>query len=319
MSTRNARCFALLFVLSIVMPPAWASCGVGTCSVETGQEIQAWQDGLVSRLDLRYDNYTLDQPRYGTRAVNVGQVRRHHDEVKTRNQNLWLNADVATSRNWGFSVVTPYVLERDHQHIHNHRGRAYHDSWSLSGLGDMRVLGRYQSDLDAKSRSFWGVKLGFKLPTGSTSDRNSAGLQAERMLQPGTGSLDLLVGGYFNQAVGRGNGWFGSVMMQTPLAIRDQYRPGQALFVDVGYRQKLDAKWSAFLQGNLQVIGQDQGANAEPAQSGGTYFFITPGLQCSLSKNVQLYGFVQLPVYQGVNDVQLTRSYGVTTGLNIRL
>ncbi|NDD29271.1 MAG: transporter [Proteobacteria bacterium] len=319
MSIRQARGFALLFLLFIVTSPAWASCGVGNCSVDTGQEIQAWQDGLISRLDLRYDNYTLDQPRFGTRPVGVGEIRRHHDEIRTRNQNLWLNADIATSRNWGFSVVTPYVLERAHDHVHNHHGHRFYDGWNLSGIGDMRVLGRYQSNFDPASRSFWGVKLGFKLPTGSTSDRNSAGSEAERMLQPGTGSLDVLAGGYFNQAVGKGNGWFGSVMVQSPLTTRDKFRPGQALYVDLGYRQKLDDHWSAFLQGNLQVQGQDQGANAEPPQSGGTYFFITPGVQCSLSKSVQVYGFVQLPVYQGVNDVQLTRSYGVSTGLNIRL
>jgi len=312
------RLLVVLFILSLLTDPAFSSCGVGVCTVNTEQEIQGWQDGLVTRADLRYENYSTDQPRFGTRAVSVGQIRRHHDEISTLNQNIWLRADVATSRNWGFSIQTPFIAERNHAHVHNHRGTQYLDTWNLGGLGDIRVLGRWQDDLDPKSRSFTGAKFGFKLPTGSTSEKNGLGLEAERTLQPGTGSLDVILGGYFNQAVGNGNGWFASVMVQQPLLLRDNYQPGNALYVDLGYRKKIDNRWSAFLQGNFLLQGQDQGANAEP-QTGGTYFSLTPGLQYNFSKDVQMYCFVSVPVYQAVNDVQLTKGYAVTAGFNIRI
>ena len=48
------------------------------------------------------------------------------------------------------------------------------------------------------------------------------------------------------------------------------------------------------------------GAQAEPDDSGGRSLFLSPGVGYAVSKDVQLYGFLQLPLYQYVNGVQLT-------------
>ena len=64
--------------------------------------------------------------------------------------------------------------------------------------------------------------------------------------------------------------------------------------------------------------GRDSGAEAEPDDSGGQYFFISPGVSVSVTSNVQIFALAQLPIYQYVNGVQLTASWGATAGVGVR-
>jgi len=64
--------------------------------------------------------------------------------------------------------------------------------------------------------------------------------------------------------------------------------------------------------------GRDSGAEAEPEDSGGDFAFIGPGLSYSLGRDTQLYGFVQVPLYQYVNGVQLTADWSLVAGLATR-
>ena len=64
------------------------------------------------------------------------------------------------------------------------------------------------------------------------------------------------------------------------------------------------------------------GASGTPrARTGGALFstaFLSPGLSYMLTQSVQAYGFVQLPLYQYVNGVQLTADWAVAAGLSWR-
>jgi hypothetical protein len=75
--------------------------------------------------------------------VNVGEIPRHHDEVETKNQNWVAALDWNLAPDWGVSITLPYV-DREHLHFHNHRGAVLPERWDFRGLGDMRVLGRYE-------------------------------------------------------------------------------------------------------------------------------------------------------------------------------
>ena len=69
------------------------------------------------------------------------------------------------------------------------------------------MLGRYQTSFEDSEQlrlSFAGLLAGVKLPTGKTNVTNDEGAVAERTLQPGTGTTDLLIGAYFRQALGHG-------------------------------------------------------------------------------------------------------------------
>ena len=54
-------------------------------------------------------------------AVGVGEIRQHHDEIRTINRNWIGTYDYTFNPDWGVSATLPYSI-RDHSHIHHHMG-----------------------------------------------------------------------------------------------------------------------------------------------------------------------------------------------------
>jgi hypothetical protein len=178
-----------------------ASCGAAFCLVNTNWGAQGVWTEPGWRADLRYEYIDQDQPRTGTRDINVGEISRHHDEVRTLNRNLFATLDYGFSPDWGASLIIPWI-DRSHEHIHNHHGAAIRDFWKFSDVGDIRVTARYQRVLEAPNAltlSYVGLIGGLKLPTGKTDVTNGEGAVAERTLQPGTGTTDAVLGVYFRR------------------------------------------------------------------------------------------------------------------------
>jgi hypothetical protein len=305
----------LLLATLFVAGEAAASCGAAFCMVNTGWHTQgAWTEP-GARLDLRFEYIDQDQPRAGSRRVGVGEIRQHHDEVRTINRNWLATLDYGFSPEWGMSATLP-LIDRDHAHIHNHMGAQLHDAWSFREAGDLRVLGRRQwqaESVEAERLDFFGARFGLKLPTGQRDVQNDAGDLAERSLQPGTGTTDLLLGGYFRRVLGSGDSWFADLLAQKALHERDGFRPGAQLGVDLGY-----ARGMFMVQLNYLHRWRDRGSEAEPASSGGDFLFVSPGLSYELTDKLQVYGFVQLPLYQHVNGVQLTADWAAVAGAGMR-
>ncbi len=261
---------------------AGASCGTAFCMVNTNWNVQGvWTEpGL--RLDLRFEYIDQDQPRAGSKRVGVGEIPQHHDEIRTINRNWLATLDYTFNEAWGVSATLP-VIDRDHR--------------------DVRVLGRRQwraESAEAQRLDFFGATFGLKLPTGRDDVRNPQGLLAERTLQPGTGTTDLLVGGYFHRVLSSGSSWFADVLIQAPFDEHENFKPG--------VRSSL----------NLLHRDRDSGSEAEPDNSGGRFVYASPGLSYVLLEKLQAYAFLQLPLYQLVNGVQLTADWAFVTGLSVR-
>jgi hypothetical protein len=299
---------------------AAASCGSAFCMVNTSWNVQgAWTEP-GSRLDLRFEYIDQDQPMAGSREVGVGEIRKHHDEIRTLNRNWLATYDYAFGEAWGVSATLPLV-DRDHAHIHNHMGAQLRDDWSFTEPGDLRVLGRRQwrrESAEAQRLDFYGANFGLKLPTGKDDVRNGAGDLAERTLQPGTGTTDLLLGGYFRRMLGSGSSWFADALLQQALDTHEDFRPGARLSLDLGYRREVGEKTGLMLQLNYLHRHRDRGAAAEPEDSGGDALFLSPGASYALTSGLQAYGFLQLPLYQYVNGVQLTGDWAVVAGVSAR-
>jgi Putative MetA-pathway of phenol degradation len=298
-----------------------ASCGAAFCAVNTNWNLQ----GLVAepgwRLDLRYEHINQDQPMAGGKRVAVGQVPQHHDEVKTVNRNYLATLDYTIDDRWGVALTVP-ASDRDHTHIHNHGGARITDQWNFARTGDVRVLGRHQwriENAEKMALDFYGLNFGVKLPTGDRDIRNAAGDRAERTLQPGTGTTDLLLGAYYNGVLpASGMSWFVQGLWQTPMESSEDYRPGQRFSLDAGYRYEVTDRAGLMLQVNAVRRERDSGAQAEPANTGGTFLFLTPGASYAVSKGTQIYAFVQKPLYQYVNGVQLTADWSAVLGVSTR-
>jgi hypothetical protein len=200
-------------------------------------------------------------------------------------------------------------------------GAQLHDRWNFTELGDLRVLGRRQwraESVEAQRLDFYGANFGLKLPTGKDDVENDNGNLAERTLQPGTGTTDLLLGGYFRRMLGSGNSWFVDALLQLPLNTHDGFRPGARVSIDAGYRWEAADRLGLMLQLNYLHRRRDRGAEAEAADSGGDALFASPGASYALTDHLQVYGFLQLPLYQYVNGVQLTADWAVVAGFSAK-
>lgn len=314
------RACAVAGLLATVAATAQASCGSAFCSLNT--DWGAATTGLTegSTLDVRYENIRQDQPQAGSRKVGVGEIPHHHDEVHTFNQNLVATYSQTWASGWGVSATLPLV-DRDHLHVHNHHGEQLSERWTFREVGDARVTGRYQQFLqgsDAAPRMA-GFFFGLKLPTGRTNLANDEGEVAERSLQPGSGTTDLILGAIYHQQIAAsGTAWFSQLQVQQPLNSHDEFRPGTQLAFDLGYAHPFTERFSGLLQLNTLVKGRDSGAQAEPEDSGGQYVFLSPGVSYKIGEMFRAYAYYQQPLYQYVNGVQLTARRAVVVGVSTR-
>jgi len=293
---------------------AKASCGASFCSVNTNWDVlgMAAEPGL--RMDLRYEYIDQDQPRAGRDKVAVGQIPEEHDEIRTLNRNLLAGFDYAFDNAMAISVQLPFV-HRTHEHIDN--DSAAQENWDFSAVGDVRVLGRYQFFSSDSGMSLAGMRLGLKLPTGSIHKANDDGDEAERSLQPGTGTTDVFIGAYYNRTLTEGmwSNWFVQALWQIPANERSGYRPGRQFTLDTGLRYDFASKVSALVQINTQIKGRDTGPEAENDLTGGTFISLSPGVSYAFTRYSSVYGFVQEPLFQHVNGVQLTADWSLALGV----
>ncbi|MBS0551576.1 MAG: transporter [Proteobacteria bacterium] len=314
------RPLLLALAAASASPLATASCGQAFCSINTNWHAQGvWTEpGL--RLDLQYQFIDQDQLRRGSHEASVGDVPRHHDELRTINRNWLGTLDYSIDPRWGVSVTMP-VTSRSHSHVHNHHeddGSIAHETeaWNFSRVGDLRVVGRYQFMGEGLAPSA-GVNFGVKLPTGSHKVENGDGERAERSLQPGTGTTDAIVGAWYRLPLNDGDSaLFAQAMAQVAVGQNDGFRPGNQYSVDVGWQRQLAPQWAAFVQANFQLRSRDSGIDAEPEDSGSRKLFLSPGLSYAIARDFQVYAFAQLPVRQHVNGVQLTADWAAMLGVS---
>lgn len=319
--TSRSRTLLLAGLASLAPALAHASCGAAFCTVNSNWTAESAQAEAVNAYDVRFEYMDQDQPYSGTRRLYVGEIPSHHDEVSTVNRNL-----VASySHNFGSGLgvtVSAAVGAREHVHIHNHHGARINETWDFTRLGDVRVVGRYQllGVADPLQPSSAGVTFGLKLPTGQTDVANAAGSVAERSMQPGSGTTDLLLGAYYHRKLtAQDASWFVQGQYQGALAEHDHYRPGRQCNLDVGLRKGVGANLGLLAQLNFLHKASDRGSEAEPASSGGRFVFLSPGVSYALPHDMQLYAFYQHPLYRKVTGVQLTAPQSFVLGVSGRL
>ena len=312
------KSFQKLAIASLLLPlTAQANCGAGFCSLNTDWDIQGVSNKTGVRLDLRAEYIHLDQLRQGSHKTKPAGELDEHDELRSINRNYLATLDWNINPTWGVTLKLP-LIDRAHKHVHNEDDgfggvQPEPEKWDFSGLGDIQAVGRYRFYADNKQNA--GIRFGLQLPTGSINKNNGEGEIAERTLQPGTGSVDSVLGAYYNHQNGNVS-WFAQGLWQHSLHQRDHFKPGRKLSADVGISYSVTPDISLMLQFNAQHKLRDSGANTEPADSGGHSFSVSPGVSYRVTGNTRIYGFVQAPLVQYVNGTQLTPDWSAAVGIN---
>jgi len=300
---------------------AYASCGSSFCAVNTHWDTQGLVNDGGLRIDLRYSYAKADTPRVGSSKAarpdpaDPALLGAEVENLRTINQILNLDVDYAFDAKWSVAVGMP-VMMRDHAHQIGDANPALvtTEQKSFSQLGDIRVVGNYRFDSD-EHHAGSGVRFGIKLPTGSTDLEMVPGTQLEGGLQPGSGSTDAVLGAYYHRDLADSPwGWFASGQLQTAVNLKNDYRPGDDVTLDLGAHYAISPALTGLLQLNAQLKKRDSGTapNMNP-HTGGRSLNLSPGLSFVVVPRTRLYGFVQLPLYQYANPDPAGSTYGQLT------
>lgn len=320
-SRRRHRHAAVCALLAGMLAPALASaCSTCGCSLNSDWSSQGYATSTGLHLGVREDYFDQSRLMHGTGTVSAGTFTYPTDQEvqrKTINHTTLLSADYNFSRYWGISAQLPYT-DRHHQTIAG--GDTGVSTSDARGIGDLRLLARYQGFSDDAGL---GLQFGVKLPTGRFTQNFAAGPQAgqplDRGLQLGTGTTDALIGIYKFGYLSDSLAYFGQAMAQIALDARDGFRPGNSLNIDFGVRYLGLRRVIPQLQLNIHSEQRESGRQSDRPNSGATYAYLSPGIGVKLTSRLNAFAFVQLPVWQRVNGLQLEPRRLWSLGVQYRL
>ena len=329
--TITATTLVLISFAAMNNAQACASCG---CTLSKDWETQGQTTQAGFSADLSYTYINQNSAIYGSKTASAGLINTLYangQEVETSTKTETVTAAFNYNRDvWGVSVQIPY-LNRTHGTDGTTQSippgtdlGANNASSSDSGIGDIRIMGRYSGFSADKAT---GVIGGVKLPTGGTNASFSAGAgPLDPGLQLGTGSTDIILGGFTSGTLST-YGWFFQATAQHAVKTSNDmagnsYRPGDAFSLNTGIRYAgYGAKVIPMLQLNFIRRENDRGPDimSDPLTgaliSGGQLLYLSPGITVRVGGGISVYGFVQVPVYQYVNSLQLVPKFTATLGV----
>lgn len=304
----------LLLLGAGVPAPACGACG---CTLNSDAAAQGYASGPGFRIDLRFDYFDQDQLRQGLGRVDLAGVTfpaGREIQLQTINRNTTLALDWSPTATWGVTALIP-AYTRTHETVAE--GDTEPSASRSSGLGDVRLLGRYQGFEEDHS---FGLQFGVKLPTGRTADTFATGPQAgrpvDRGLQLGTGSTDLILGVYKFGQITPDWGYFAQASFQAAVAHPSAFRPGNGLNANLGVRYVGWRSVTPALQVNVRAEKPETGPEADAPDSGATLAYLSPGVTVHLSNQLHVYAFVQVPVYQHVTGTQIEPRFLASLGVH---
>lgn len=340
-----------LCVASVVPQLAYA-CATCGCTLST-DAATGYSADSGWRINIDYTYINQNQLRSGSSKATPQQVVNQPSapalgggeiEKDTINRYLNVSATYRFNADWGVTLLVPYVM-RDHEtygtqfqpYTPAENSPAQVSGAHVAGIGDAKILASYQGFLPTHN---FGVQFGVKLPTGDyggqAEDGNfvghpvnfntgpQLGQSLDTSLQPGTGSTDLIAGAYYFQPVSQNfdafaNGQFQAAVKENLDNPGANYRPGNLATISVGLRYEAHSNWVPQLQINWLHKMADQGFLADTPDTEGTVAYLSPGISGSLSKNLQVYAFVQVPVYSHLQGYQLFPGWTGTVGISMKL
>ena len=300
---------ALLLPLILFPGRAQAcACGCGVFSVGTaGMLPTTMESGATLYAQADY----LDQTRDWSGGSSAPASANADRNIRTLFQTVGLR--MMFNRDWGLRVELPYWQ----RHFATLDDAGNPASYGHGAPGDIRVTGMYTGFSPDRSS---GLLFGLKLPTG---DWTYPGF--DRDTEIGTGTTDLLLGGYREWKFAADGAWsgFAQAMADLPANSREGYRPGNELDAAVGvYPQGWvlgeGVRLTPILQGLVSLRQHDRGINAAPADSGYQRVLFAPALELAWSR-LRVDATLAAPLYQHVRGVQLVAPWQASLSVSYAL
>jgi len=326
-SLRASLRIVFIVLVAAASRPAGASCGSATCFLVTHSE-EGVETAGAFQVDLSFGY--VDQSRKldgsnGTSEVLIPKINfeneviepDHHREISTRN--MLLRLDLAygiTSRLSAFGLL-PLLVDKNHEH-YDDAGTAeetFTNADGTRGFGDVALGARYA--LLVKANDLLMGSVAAKLPTGAYKLRDGDGAINEPTIQPGTGSYDGFITLYYaHHQFPKPLEWFvsGSARIngRNPL----EYRVGDEYVVSGGASYAYGQRWVYAVQLNARLAGRDDYRGEAVPSTGSQSLALSPGIRFRTGDRLELYGYLQFPMYQDVNEAQLAPRAGFVLGFS---
>jgi len=333
------RAITIVALISAVsIPESQASCGSGQCNLSSQS---GFGDGLQAGhwlVDLSQTYLTVNKPRQGTGGIAAAFVFEEGNsasniggepavqEISTTSRITTLALTYALTDDWILGFSQPFV---DRQHIHivtPNTATAKTLINPLLGFGDLSLRTHYNF-FHGDNGGQLGVAFGIKLATGDDTIPDQEGIRNDSTLQPGSGSINYSF--TIDASLPLGDNWrgFGDLTYRLRGVNSFHYSYGNDTLAslglgwhvspDIGMSNSVDLT----LQVNFRHAPSDKGLITpilvgQRPSTGGNFLYLTPGIRLQHSDGIAVYVFVQLPVYQYVNDQQLTSRYSIRMGLS---
>ena len=258
---------------------ACAACDSGDPTLTALGTEQPFAGRLRSALALRYRTDAIGVP-----GVDRSNIR----ELRADLSSAW-----APSEGWFIVANLPFIYRRV----------------SDDSLAESEVWGLGDAELDAKwfawqDRAFAPRQLlaflgGVELPTGAWQ-KDAAGDYLPLEVQPGSGSLDLVLGASLTAFWGPASGWLSLRWLQ-PLLVRDALQPGSALWTSLALQHQLTSWLALRLGSELRWDQQSEEAGQPDPNSGGTILFGSGDLGWSPGADLTLWLGLRLPLVNALH------------------
>jgi hypothetical protein len=272
--------------------------------------------GGMAYIDFAYQDQSINWNGHTRAPASYNPDKKIETEFYTPGIQYMFN------RSWGIQAEIP-VAHRFFETTGGATGnQIVHSTWDA--VGDLRVQALYTGFFEDQSA---GVSLGIKFPTGNFTHNNAYG-DVDRDSEIGTGSTDLLVGGFYRHHLFQPAhlDWYAQVLFDIPFLYSSDtsgsYRPGAEVDGAIGtYYTGLhlaNIGITPIAQVIASVRRQDSGsAAADPVGSGYQRILLSPGVEFDFHP-LMFYADVELPVYQNTNGNQLIGSFLVKASISYR-
>src|SRR5262245_6987023 len=325
-----SRAFRLLVTVAILSSsPALvrASCGTASCPCVTTSSDGVVASGTIT-VDVSFRYIDQDRKRAGSGSTDEvltpmvdfenGTIEPNdHRESSTASSVLELDVQYGVSPHWSVIAQLPLWQDKEYQHWDGvgTPDETFVPDAGTNGFGDVRVGARY-AFIAKPGRALFGT-FSVKAPTGNYELRDDEGAITEPGMQPGTGSWDGIAEvAWTRKSESLRTEGFVSGLYKLNGTNPLEYRMGDEVAVSGGARFAV-GRGDLSIQANVQRTGRDDFNGTGVPSTGHTYAYLTPGGRIRIAaESVSFYGYVQVPVYEHVNEAQLAPTVGVVVGFS---